>query len=117
MPPFIELSIPITNDVISDLPVMRPNISYMTQEITWEQIALFVPLLIKHDLPDGEGWVAGSITLSIDNGTHMDAPWHFHSPTNSGASPTPSIDEAPVQWLLHLQNDCVDGEAITGKCI
>jgi hypothetical protein len=30
MPQFIDLSIPITNDVISDPPVMRPQISYMT---------------------------------------------------------------------------------------
>ena len=52
---FIDLSIPITNDVISDPPVMRPNITYMTHENTWEQIAMFFPGLTKDDLPDGEG--------------------------------------------------------------
>src|SRR3546814_18380944 len=40
---FIDLSIPITNDVVSDPPVMRPNITYMTHENTWEQIAMFFP--------------------------------------------------------------------------
>ena len=55
MPQFIDLSIPITNDVISDPPVMRPQISYMTHENTWEQIAMFFPGLTKDDLPDGEG--------------------------------------------------------------
>src|SRR3546814_5873282 len=40
---FIDLSIPITNDVVSDPPVMHPNITYMTHENTWEQIAMFFP--------------------------------------------------------------------------
>jgi len=100
MPQFIDLSIPITNDVISDPPVMRPQISYMTHENTWEQIAMFFPGLTKDDLPDGEGWAVESLTLSTHNGTHMDAPWHFHSTTDGGASPAPSIDEAPLDLFL-----------------
>ena len=100
MPQFIDLSIPITNDVISDPPVMRPQISYMTHENTWEQIAMFFPGLTKDDLPDGEGWAVESLTLSTHNGTHMDAPWHFHSTTDGGASPAPSIDEAPLDLFF-----------------
>ena len=100
MPQFIDLSIPITNYVISDPPVMRPQISYMTHENTWEQIAMFFPGLTKDDLPDGEGWAVESLTLSTHNGTHMDAPWHFHSTTDAGASPAPSIDEAPLDLFF-----------------
>ena len=36
---FIDLSIPITNHVVSDPPVMRPQIHYTTHETSWEQIA------------------------------------------------------------------------------
>ena len=97
---FIDLSIPITNDVVSDPPVMRPQITYMTHENTWEQIAMFFPGLTKDDLPDGEGWAVESLTLSTHNGTHMDAPWHFHSTTDEGASPAPSIDEAPLDLFF-----------------
>jgi kynurenine formamidase len=93
---FVDLSIPITNDVISDPEVMRPRITYMTHEDTWQQIAMFFPGLEKADLPDGEGWAVEQVTLYTHNGTHMDAPWHFHSTTNSGATPAPSIDEAPL---------------------
>ena len=100
MPQFIDLSIPITNYVVSDPPVMRPQITYMTHENTWEQIAMFFPGLTKEDLPDGEGWAVESLTLSTHNGTHMDAPWHFHSTTNGGATPAPSIDEAPLDLFF-----------------
>lgn len=97
---FIDLSIPITSDVISDPPVMRPQIHYMTHENTWEQIASFFPGLKKDDLPDGEGWAVEQLTLSTHNGTHMDAPWHFHSTTREGAESAPAIDEAPLDLFF-----------------
>src|SRR3546814_10039414 len=65
---------------------MRPNITYMTHENTWEQIAMFFPGLTREDLPDGEGWAVEMLSLSTHNGTHMDAPWHYHSTTDNGAT-------------------------------
>lgn len=97
---FVDLSIPITNDVISDPPVMRPQITYMAHDETWQQVASFFPGLTREDLPDGEGWAVEQLTLSTHNGTHMDAPWHFHSTTDSGATSAPTIDEAPLDLFL-----------------
>ena len=97
MTQFIDLSIPITTRVISDPPVMLPQIEYVTHENTWAQIALFFPGLTREDLPDGEGWAVETLTLSTHNGTHMDAPWHYHSTTDAGARPAPTIDEAPLE--------------------
>lgn len=96
MTKFIDLSIPITTKVISDPPQMLPQIHYTDHAETWAQIALFFPGLTKQDLPDGEGWAVETLTLSTHNGTHMDAPWHYHSTTDSGARPAPTIDEAPL---------------------
>jgi len=100
MPRFIDLSIPITADIVSDPEVMRPQISYMTHETTWGQIAMFFPGLERSDLHDGEGWAIEQLTLSTHNGTHMDAPWHYHSTTDGGASPAPTIDQAPLDLFL-----------------
>src|SRR3546814_2772950 len=61
---------------------------------------MFCPGPTRDDLPDGEGWAVESLTLSTHNGTHMDAPWHFHSTTDSGARPAPSIDEAPLDLFF-----------------
>ena len=100
---FIDLSIPITNDVISDPPMMRPQITYMTHENTWEQIAMFFPGLTKDDLPDGEGWAVERVQLSTHNGTHLDAPYHFHSTMDKalgGKKPAWTIDEVPLEWCF-----------------
>ncbi len=96
----VDLSIPLTNDVISDPEVMRPSVTYMTHDETWQQIAAFFPGLTREDLPDGEGWAVERLTLSTHNGTHMDAPWHFHSTTDGGATPAPPIDEAPLDLFF-----------------
>lgn len=97
---FIDLSIPICNDVVSDPPVMRPQIQYMTHGDTWQQIAAFFPGLTQDDLPDGEGWAVEMLHLATHNGTHMDAPFHYHSTTDNGARPAPTIDEAPLHLFL-----------------
>ena len=102
MTQFIDLSIPITTKVVSDPPQMLPQIEYVNHENTWAQIALFFPGLTKDDLPDGEGWAVETLTLSTHNGTHMDAPWHFHSTTDQAGTTraAPTIDEGPLEYFL-----------------
>lgn len=98
----VDLSIPITNDIISDPEVMRPQVRYSKHKETVDQIAAFFPGLTAEDLPDGEGWAVESVQLSTHNGTHMDAPWHFHSTTDQaeGGRPAPTIDQGPLDWFL-----------------
>ena len=48
----------------------------------------------------GEGWASERVTLSTHNGTHMDAPYHFHSTTDNGARRAPSIDETPLDMCF-----------------
>jgi kynurenine formamidase len=76
---FVDLSIFLENDVLSDPPPFAPKIEYFTHANTFEQIAPFFPGLQKEDLPDGEGWAVERVQLSTHNGTHLDAPYHFHS--------------------------------------
>ena len=97
---FIDLSIPICTDIVSDPEILKPQIEYMAHGETFPQMAPFFPGLVQDDLPDGEAWAVERVTLSTHNGTHMDAPWHFHSTTNNGADPAPFIDQTPLDYCF-----------------
>ncbi len=94
---FVDLSIYLENDVISDPPAFAPKIAYMKHDQSVERIAQFFPGLEKKDLPDGQGWAVETIQLSTHNGTHLDAPWHYASTMDRG-KPAATIDEIPLDW-------------------
>jgi kynurenine formamidase len=96
----VDLSIPIENDVPSDPPGLEPKITYLKHTETVAQMASFFEGLDPSDMPDGEGWAVERVALSTHNGTHMDAPWHFHSTTDYGKRRAPSIDETPLDYCL-----------------
>jgi kynurenine formamidase len=55
--------------------------------------------LKAEDLPDGQGWAMETVQLSTHNGTHLDAPWHYHPTMNRGERSW-TIDEVPLEWCL-----------------
>ncbi len=100
---FVDLSIYLENDVLSDPPAFAPKIQYLTHENTTDQIASFFPGLQKGDLPDGEGWAVEFVQLSTHNGTHLDAPYHFHSTMDAkagGKKPAIAIHDVPLEWCF-----------------
>jgi kynurenine formamidase len=100
---FVDLSIYLENDVVSDPPVMKPRIDYIRHDQSVESIAAFFPGLKKEDLPDGEGWAVERVQLSTHNGTHLDAPYHFHSTMDKALGQqrtATTIDEVPLEWCF-----------------
>ncbi|MEG3176699.1 cyclase family protein [Sphingomonas sp. RB3P16] len=97
---FVDLSIALTNDVVSDPPFMRPKIDYTTHATTMAEANHFFPGVTAEQMPGGLGFAAAeTITLSTHNGTHLDAPWHYH-PTMDGGAPAATIDEVPLEWCF-----------------
>ncbi|MEI6202650.1 MAG: cyclase family protein, partial [Enhydrobacter sp.] len=116
---FVDLSIYLENDVISDPPAFAPKIAYMKHDQSVERIAQFFPGLEKKDLPDGQGWAVETIQLSTHNGTHLDAPYHFHPTMNKGERAI-TIDEVPLEWCFQpgVKLDfrhMADGHVITAQ--
>jgi kynurenine formamidase len=116
----VDLSIAIENDVHSDPPGLEPRITYFKHSETVAQMASFFPGLMPEDLPDREGWAVERVTLSTHNGTHMDAPWHFHSTTDHGTRPAPAIDETPLDYCFRPGvkldfRDLPDGHVVSAE--
>ena len=97
---FVDLSITLENDVITDPPFMRPKITYQQHADTVAELGHFFPGVTNEDLPDQAGFAAAEwVTLTTHNGTHLDAPWHFH-PTMDGGKRAITIDEVPLDWCF-----------------
>lgn len=101
---FIDLSITLCNDVVSDPPFLRPEITYQTHMDTAPELDMFFPGVTAAHTPDGAGFAASEwIKLTTHNGTHLDAPYHFH-PTMNGKDGQPersiTIDEVPLEWCF-----------------
>lgn len=97
---FVDLSIYLENDVISDPPFMRPEITYQSHAETVGEAQTFFPGVKANEFPGGEGFAAAEwVKLTTHNGTHLDAPWHFH-PTMNGGERAITIDEVPLDWCF-----------------
>lgn len=96
---FVDLSIFLENDVQSDPPAYRPRINYITHQDSQAELLSFFPGLTAAELPDEQAWAFERVELITHNGTHLDAPYHFHSTMNRGERAI-TIDEVPLEWCF-----------------
>lgn len=102
---FLDLSITLDPGVVTDPPFMRPSIERKAHRDTVAEAAMFFPGITAEAMAGGQGFAASeTLTLSTHNGTHLDAPWHYH-PTqdaalDGGARPAMTIDEVPLDWCF-----------------
>jgi kynurenine formamidase len=96
----VDLSVPLEMNIASDPPGMLPQIDYFDQKATAGQMTAFFPGLTEAELPGGEGWAVELLRVSTHNGTHLDAPWHYHSTMNNGERAI-TIDEVPLEWCFN----------------
>ena len=115
----VDLSVALEADIVSDPEIMLPKIDYIDHKMSAEQMAGFFPGLSRDQLPGGEGWAIERLEIATHNGTHLDAPYHFHSTMNKGERAI-TIDEVPLEWCLnpgvkldfrHLE----DGHVVSAK--
>jgi len=95
----IDLSVALQAGIASDPPIMLPEIDYIDHQASIPQLVGMFPGLKPEDLPLGEGWAVETVRLSTHNGTHLDAPYHFHS-LMDGDRRAITIDEVPLEWCF-----------------
>ena len=100
---FVDLSIFLENDVLSDPPPLAPRIRYQSHRETVGEFVSLIPGTTAADFPDGEAAAVEWVTLTTHSGTHLDAPYHFHSTMDARqGEPRPSItiDQVPLEWCF-----------------
>ena len=95
----IDISVPLQNDVPADPPGINPRIEYHDHQQSLPRMLGFFPGLKAEDLPDGQGWAMETVQLSTHNGTHLDAPYHYHPTMNRGMRAW-TIEEVPLEWCF-----------------
>ena len=96
----IDLSVALEMGIASDPPQMLPQIEYHDHASTVGKMAAYFPGLTEEQLPGREGWAVETLTVSTHNGTHLDAPYHFHSTMSKGQRAL-TIDEVPLDWCFN----------------
>ncbi len=96
----VDLSIYLENDVISDPPGYQPKVDYVTHADSAKDVSAFFPGMTEEELPDGQGWALEWVHAMTHNGTHLDAPYHFHTTMNKGERAI-TIDEVPLEWCFN----------------
>ena len=94
----IDLAVSLTDQIASDPPGLGPQITYVNHATGAAEFSQMfgVPM---DEFRDGAGAAVERMVLSTHNGTHMDAPWHYH-PTMDGGARAITIDEVPLEWCM-----------------
>lgn len=95
---FIDLSVAIRNGIRSDPPGLTPQVTYRDHAFgarEFEQMA-GVPVAAQIEQ---EGCASEECALTTHAGTHLDAPWHYHSTMNGGQRAW-TIDKVPLEWCF-----------------
>ena len=94
----VDISSPLKAGIASDPPHMLPEIEYLDHHATAPAMAQQFGISVDQ-LPEGEYAAVERVHISTHNGTHLDAPYHFHS-TMDGGKRAWTIDEVPLEWCM-----------------
>lgn len=94
----IDLSVTLTDQIRSDPQGLGPSIEHVDHDAGAADFARMFGIPVEKQL-DGKGAAVEKLQLTTHNGTHMDAPWHYH-PTMDGGARAITIDEVPLDWCI-----------------
>ncbi|MCQ4159481.1 cyclase family protein [Roseomonas sp. GC11] len=100
---FVDLSIYLENDILSDPPPLAPLIRYQSHAETVPEFMALLPGTKPEDFPEGQAAASEILQITTHNGTHLDAPYHYHATMDARFGPprpAMTIDEVPLEWCF-----------------
>ena len=102
---FVDLSMTLSNDVVSDPPFLKPHIDYEVHADTRNELLHFFPDADIDAMRGGQPFCAAEwVKLTTHSGTHVDAPWHYHATQDAalpgGSRAAMTIDQMPLEWFF-----------------
>ncbi len=94
----IDLSVSLDADIPADPPPLRPQIIYLDHAYGAQEMENMFGIPVDKQL-EGAGPASERVQMTTHNGTHLDAPWHYH-PTMDGGKPAMTIDQVPLEWCM-----------------
>ena len=112
----IDLSVVLTDRVASDPPGLGPRLTYVGHDVGAQDFEKIFGMPVDKQL-EQKGAAIEKAEITTHNGTHMDAPWHYH-PTMNGGERAMTIDEVPLDWCMGPGvkldfRDVPDGHVVT----
>lgn len=94
----IDLSVALDDTIIADPPGLGPTIEYIEHDAGAAEFEQFFGMPVDKQR-DQKGAAVERVQMTTHNGTHMDAPWHYH-PTMNGGERAITVDEIPLEWCM-----------------
>ena len=94
----IDLSVAIENGVPADPPPLMPKLTYLDHAVGAVEMEQMFGIPAEKQLAQA-GPASERAEITTHNGTHLDAPWHYH-PTMNGGERAITIDEVPLEWCM-----------------
>ncbi|WP_374528635.1 cyclase family protein [Novosphingobium sp.] len=103
---YVDLSMTLENDIVSDPPFLKPTITYEVHADTKHELGHWFDPEIAEGMYGGEPFAAAEwVKLTTHSGTHVDAPWHYHPTQDAklpgGSRPAQTIDQMPLEWFFN----------------
>ena len=103
---YVDLSMTLENDIVSDPPFLKPTITYETHAETKHELGHWFDPEEAEGMHGGQPFCAAEwVKLTTHSGTHVDAPWHYHPTQDAmlpgGSRPAQTIDQMPLEWFFN----------------
>ena len=105
---YVDLSMTLENDIVSDPPFLKPTITYETHAETKHELGHWFDPEEAEGMHGGQPFCAAEwVKLTTHSGTHVDAPWHYHASQDAALALGGVEITVDADWVPRIRLDDV----------